>query len=87
MENLQAMFQDLIGDMGPYLLNLGIALAILVGGWLVALIISKVMVAALRRTSIDNRIAGWVKGDEEAAPDIEPVIGKIIFWFLMIFVV
>lgn len=86
MENLRTMFEGLVGDMGPYLVNLGLALAVLVVGWLLALIISKLIVAALRRTTIDNRIASWVRGGDDAAeaPEVEPVIGRIIFWFLKI---
>ena len=89
MENLRTMFEGLVGDMGPYLVNLGLALAVLIVGWLLALIISKIIVAALRRTTIDNRIASWVRGGDESAeaPEVEPVIGRIIFWFLMIIVV
>lgn len=89
MENLRTMFQGLAGDMGPYLVNLGLALTVLIVGWLLALVISKLIVAALRRTSIDNRIASWVRGGDDTAeaPAVEPVIGRIIFWFLMIVVI
>jgi TRAP-type mannitol/chloroaromatic compound transport system permease small subunit len=90
MSNLRVGFQDVLDtfveQMGSYLPNLAAALAILIVGWLLALIISKLVQGALKRTSIDNRIAGWVKGEEEPPPDIEPAIGRAVFWLLMIFV-
>ena len=85
-ESLSGMGEQFLGEMGSYLPNLVAALAVLIFGWLIALLVAKVLVAALRRTSIDNRIAAWVRGEEGESPDVEPVIGRIIFWFLMIFV-
>jgi hypothetical protein len=84
--SLSALTDSFLDEVGGYLPNLVAALAVLVIGWLLALLVAKVVQAALRRTTIDNRIAAWVRGEEGEAPDIEPFIGKIIFWFLMIFV-
>ena len=85
-ESLSRMGEQFLGEMGSYLPNLVAALLVLLIGWLLALLIAKLLVAALRRTSIDNRIAAWVRGEEGEAPDVEPIIGRILFWFLMIFV-
>lgn len=82
----QEMLDHFVTQFGSYLPNLAAALAILILGWLVALVISKLVQGALKRTTIDNRIAGWVRGDKEAAPEIEPVVGKTVFWLLMVFV-
>lgn len=84
--SLAAMGQNLLGEMGVYLPRLLGALLILILGWLAAYLISKLVRAALRRTTIDNRIVSWVRGEEGETPDIEPAIGKIVFWFMMIFV-
>ena len=84
--SLSTVAENLLGEMGVYLPKLVGALVILIAGWLVAFLISRLVRAALRRTTIDNRIASWVRGQEGETPDIEPVIGKIVFWFLMIFV-
>ena len=78
-ESLSGMGEQFLGEMGSYLPNLVAALAVLIFGWLIALLVAKVLVAALRRTSIDNRIAAWVRGEEGESPDVEPVIGRIIF--------
>jgi hypothetical protein len=80
------MGEQFLGEMGSYLPNLVAALLVLIIGWLLALLVGRLVVAALRRTSIDNRIAAWVRGEESETPDVEPVVGKIVFWFLMIFV-
>ncbi len=85
--NLSAMGENLLGEVGAYLPRLLAALAILILGWLAAYLISRLIRAALQRTEIDNRIAAWVRGSDEPAPDIEPAISRIVFWFLMIFVV
>ena len=85
-DRLTQMGEQFFGEMGSYLPNLVAALLVLIIGWLLALLVAKLVVAALRRTSIDNRIAAWVRGEEGEAPEVEPVIGRIMFWFLMIFV-
>jgi hypothetical protein len=85
-ESLSGMGEQFFGEMGSYLPNLVAALLVLVIGWLFALLVAKMIVAALRRTTVDNRIAAWVRGGEGEAPEVEPVVGKIVFWFLMIFV-
>ena len=90
MENLSSslrgVWEGFMAEVGGYLPSLAAALAILILGWLAALLVSKLVQAALRKTTIDNRIAGWVRGEGEEAPDIESAIGKVVFWLLMIFV-
>ena len=84
--NLRAIWEGFLNDVGSYLPNLAAALLILILGWLAALLLSKLVRAALGKTTIDNKIAGWVKGEGEEVPDIEPAIGKAVFWLVMIFV-
>lgn len=90
MDNLRASLasvaENLLGEMRHYLPMLLGALLILILGWLAAYLISRLVRAALRRTTIDNRIVSWVRGEESETPDIEPAIGRIVFWFVMIFV-
>ena len=69
------------------LANLLIALGILIGGWLVALIISALFRLALRRTEIDNRLAQWLVGEEKIeGVDVEKWMARILFYLLMLFV-
>lgn len=74
----------LFGRYGP---NLFGALAVLIVGWLVALILSSAIGKALRRTGIDEKIAKKVVGDEKAQ-EMEPHrwISKIIYYVLLFFV-
>lgn len=84
--SLSSVAESVLGEMGVYLPKLLGALAILIIGWLAAYLISRLVRAALRRTTLDNRVVSWVRGEEGETPDIEPAIGKIVFWFVMIFV-
>ncbi len=70
--------------------NLGqlmLALAILVVGWLLALVIAALVRRGLNRTEFDNRFAGWLVGEEKAEGfDIERWVSRGVFWLLMLFV-
>ena len=63
-ETLQNMFRNVTDQVsqlvGGYLPNLLGALGILIIGWLVALVVARVVRGALKRTTIDNRIAAWM---------------------------
>ncbi len=63
------------------------AIAILVIGWLIALIIASLVRGALRRTHAGMKLARWIQGDEEAA-DSEVIkwIGRAAFYLAMFFV-
>jgi len=72
-----------MNNLGPMLMALGV----LVGGWLIALIVAALVRRALKRTEIDNRLAGWLLGPEKAEKlEVELWIGRIVFWILMLFV-
>ena len=68
--SLQESFSTMVEGVSSYLPHLVAALAILILGWLVALVISKLVRAGLRRTTLDNKIAGWVRAEGEEVPDI-----------------
>jgi hypothetical protein len=73
---------DLLGGFLPTLLG---ALAILVVGWVVALVVSSLVRNGLKRTTFDNRIAQWVTGGKPI--EIERYAASVVFWLLMLFVV
>jgi len=56
-------------------------------GWLIAWIVSGEVRRLLHRTTLENRIAAWVAGDEEegAAIPIERWIGRLVFWLIFLF--
>ena len=87
MEVLQVFWQQIAQLVGGYVPNLVGALAILLFGWLVALAISAGVRAAFRRTKLDERVARWITGGEEAKPiDAGSWIAKRVYYLLMLFV-
>lgn len=84
---MEALWQQMIQVVGPYLPRLGAGLAVLVCGWLIALMVAAAVKAALRRTTLDNRLATWVAGDDRAAHiDIESWVSRGVYYLLMLFV-
>ena len=78
---------QLSGLFGPQILQIAKALIVLILGWLVALVVSAVVRGALRRTTIDNRLAKWVMGVEKGeAFEVERWVGKVVYWVLLLFV-
>lgn len=70
-----------------YLPNLVAALVILVVGWLVAMIVASLVRRALVRTHLDDRLTGWITGEEKPAGDRSAVwIARAVFYLLMLFV-
>ena len=82
-EMLEQLKQQLVA-FGP---NLFAGLAVLVLGWLVAILASLLVRKILVRTSVDNKFAEWMKGpDSRSAVPIEQWAGKAVFYFIMLFV-
>ncbi|WP_338470876.1 mechanosensitive ion channel [Niallia sp. XMNu-256] len=65
--------------------NLLFALLVLLIGWLVAKGIGKGVEAALKKTSLDNKLFSGA-GKEKRKYSIEFIIGKIVYYILLIFV-
>lgn len=87
MQFLQVLLEQMAQLVGGYIPNLIAALAILVVGWLVALIISAIVRGVLRRTTLDDRLAGWVMGEEAAEGiEVERQIGRGVYYLIMLFV-
>jgi hypothetical protein len=84
---VQVFLEQITRLVGGYIPNLIAALAILIVGWLVALIISAIVRGVLRRTSLDNRLAGWIMGEEAAeGVEMERQIARGVYYLIMIFV-
>ena len=68
--------------------DIGRAVAILVIGTIAAWIISAFIGGLLKKTDIDNKIAGWVTGSGQGQklPPVENWVSTIVFWLIMIFV-
>ena len=84
MEEVLLNFVQLVLNSVPTLVA---ALAILIIGWLIAVVVSAVVRRAVHRTTLDDRLAGWITGEEEAeAIEVERWIARGVFWLIMIFV-
>jgi hypothetical protein len=83
LQNLWAQTVQLVGGWVPNLIG---ALAILIVGWIVALILAALVRGMLRRTSLDNRLADWLAGEKAGPVEIERIFGRIVFWIAMVFV-
>lgn len=76
-------------SLGDSLIDLLRAIAILVVGWLIALIAAAVVKGVLKRTDIDNRLARWITGNRSStdSPPIEKWISSAVFWIIFIFTI
>jgi hypothetical protein len=84
---MQTALDQITQLVSGYVPNLLGALAILVVGWVVALIVSVIVRGVLRRTTVDNRLSRWIAGEEAAkAIPVEEWIAKGVFYLVMLFV-
>ena len=82
---MQETLNQILDTIAVYVPNLIGAIAVLIIGWLIALIFSKVIRGIFRRTTIDDRLAGWLsRGDKPT--DISEGLGKFAFWLIMVVV-
>lgn len=85
--NFMAFMDPIFHTLGLYSPNLVGAIAVLIVGWLIVLIVSSIIGKALQRTGLDEKIARKVVGDEKAQ-SMQPHrwISKIIYYLLLLFV-
>ncbi len=63
------------------------ALAVLVVGWLIALVVSALVRRLLRRTELDNQLVSWVVGEEAGTRiEIEKWTARGVYYLIMLFV-
>ncbi len=87
MDSLQAIMPRLAELFGPQVLRVLVAIIVLFVGWLAARIVAWGVKKGLESTTIDNRIAKWVLGDEKAeAFEVERWVGKVVYYILLLFV-
>ena len=73
--------------LGSTILNLLIALLILIVGYIVARILGSITRRLLKRTNLDNRLAESLSDPEQPRRfNVEDVIGSVVFWVAMLFV-
>lgn len=82
-------FTNFSNQLGQFLPNLLGAIAILILGWLLALVLAGLTRGLLKRTNLDNRLASMVTGTPEGSaqsPPVEQWAATAVFWITMLFV-
>ncbi len=72
----------------PHLPTLGAALGVLIFGWLAAFVVQRIVFAALKRTTIDDKVADLI-GFESGGDDderVETAISKTVYYVMLAFV-
>ncbi|MBI2845681.1 MAG: mechanosensitive ion channel [Chloroflexi bacterium] len=84
---MQQILEQITQLLAAYIPNLLGAVTILIVGWLVAVVLSNIVRGALRRTTLDNRLAQWIAGKEGAqAIEIEQWIARGVYYLVLLFV-
>ena len=84
---MEYFFTQITQLTGAYVPRIVAALAVLILGWFIALVIASIVRKVLHRTTLDNRLAEWIAGEEKARTiEVERGISKGIFYLLMLFV-
>lgn len=86
-ETLRMVGDRLREILASYTPNIVGALALLLVGWILALGLSRLAAAALRRTKLDNRIASGLTGDGGRVVDTEALARRGVFWLVMFLVI
>jgi len=85
---IEQMSAQLAQLFGPQVVRILGALGVLVAGWVVALAVAAVVRGALKRTTLDNRLAKWVMGEEKAEGfEVERWVAKAVYYVILIFAV
>ena len=79
-------FSQVYGYLAPFLPRLLGAVAILVIGWLGALLVASIIRSALRRTGFDRKLAQWYSGEGNTAPKVERGIARGAYYLILVFV-
>lgn len=83
---MEQTWNELTVAFNDFLPSLIAAIAILVVGWLLALVVRKVVENGLHRTDLDNRLASWALSETTERPKTERWIANAVYWLLLIFV-
>lgn len=83
-----AWTRDVEPMLSQHLLTIATALLILVGGWLISYIVRQLVFAALKRTTLDDRIAELlgVETGSDHGSRVERIIAKSVYYLLLMLV-
>jgi hypothetical protein len=72
-------------NVGDLIVKLGGALLVLLIGALIAAFVSSIVRGLLKRTTLDDRLAGWMSGGRGQSDfRAEKLISSIVFWIIMV---
>ncbi|MCL1468163.1 mechanosensitive ion channel [Argonema galeatum] len=75
-----------LSDLVRFIPNIIGAIAILVIGWLLAVVAAAATRGLLNRTNIDNKLAAWITGRQDGeSPPIEKWLSSAVFWIIFLF--
>ncbi|MGH2619229.1 MAG: mechanosensitive ion channel family protein, partial [Anaerolineales bacterium] len=87
MEGISEFIQDTLNTLGEALPNILIALGVLIGGWLLALLGRALTRATLTRTGVDRRIASLFGATEKtSAIRVASWTSRIVYYLILLFV-
>jgi hypothetical protein len=79
---------ELSGQLGQFLPSLVWAIILLLLGWIVATVVAAAIKNLLRRTSLDDRIANWVMGqDPNRDVPVEKWVASVVYWVIFLFAI
>jgi hypothetical protein len=85
-QEIQTIINQIANFVGDYIPRIAGALAILIIGWLVAIIISAIVRRVLRRTDLDNRLHQWLGGGDADNTRTEELIARGVYYLILVFV-
>ena len=83
---MSEFLQQLIDQLTGPTLNLLGALAILIAGWIIALIVGTVVRRVFKRITLDDKVAQWLSKDGTLPVDSARILGKAAYYLVMLFV-
>jgi len=84
---MQETWMQISNMLGGNLPGLLAALAVLIGGWLLAFVIAAIVRTLMKRTQLDDRLAIWL-GDDDTLPHdtFERWIPRAVYYLVLLFV-
>jgi hypothetical protein len=85
------IIDQMVNAIGGYLPTLAGAFAILIVGWLVALVIAAIVRVVVKRTGLSKALARWIWPEKKGRGkgkivDVERWVGKGVFYLILLFV-
>jgi mechanosensitive ion channel-like protein len=86
MESLLEQWNRVVQHFGPQIIRILGAVGVLIVGWLVALAAGAGVRRTLHSTTLDNRLGGWVMGEEPTGRiEAERWAARIVYYLVLVF--